>query len=335
MNKSVCVTAIGSFSAVSVVQNLKAAGYRVIGTDIHEAEWIAMSRETDAFYQMPYAVQEDDYLRAILEMTEKEKISYIIPLTDAEVDVLNSHRDEIEAAGAVLCMSGKDVIPCLRSKMQMQKLAEKLLEEEVFSSIRSIPSYMADEIDYETITYPVIVKPVNGRSSEGLHRIYNEDQLGFAFSQIMDPEKLNDTTLTEYIVQPMIKGHVITVDVVRDDMGNCMAAAREELIRTPNGAGLSVRSFSDNQLSAFVKRLAEKAGVRGCVNFEFICGEGTGLYYFMECNPRFSGGVAFSQLMGADMVGSHMRVFEGREISVDETAFRYGYFARKYTEVEM
>ena len=72
------------------------------------------------------------------------------------------------------------------------------------------------------------------------------------------------------MIQPYIKGNVITVDIVRDKVNNrCIAIARKELLRTSNGAGLSVKIFRDDGLEKMCRKLAEVLDVTGCVNFEF------------------------------------------------------------------
>ena len=76
--------------------------------------------------------------------------------------------------------------------------------------------------------------------------------------------------------------------------------------------------------------LADKLGVIGCVNFEFLRDD-EGTYYYVECNPRFSGGVEFSCLAGYDCVSNHVRAFENNKI--DEFQLnRNMYIARKYEE---
>lgn len=336
--KTALVTAIGSFSADCVIRNLKANGYRVVGTDIYDKNWVACAEDVDAFYQAPMASEEDAYIAFMKDVVVKEKVSRILPLIDVEVDALNRHRREIETRDCVICMSGQESIEILRDKIESSQQVAGVLntvdDPDMRGAIRVIPTRRASDIDFEQITYPLVLKPVNGRSSNGLYRIYQEDQLGFALSNVLEPDQLDDTALEHYIVQPLIKGNVITVDVVRDRKGNCTAVAREELLRTPNGAGLSVRVFRDELLEEACCKIAERTGVLGCVNFEFIRGEGSGVYYFIECNPRFSGGVAFTELAGVRMVRAHLAVFDGAELSglaEPET----GYMTRKYQEIRM
>ena len=336
--RTALVTAIGSFAADAVIKTLHEMGYRVIGSDIYEKEWVANSLEVDVFYKAPYASDEDAYISFIKDVCAKEKVERILPVIDLEVDALNRHRDEIEKDGVRICMSDHDSIEVLRDKYLMTQLVRGVLDtsedEEIKAAVRAIPSTRASEVDFEEVTFPIILKPVDGRSSCGLYRIFQEDQLGFAFSNIMDPEKLNDTSLEKYIVQPMIKGNVVTVDILRDGEGNFRAVPREELIRTPNGAGLSVRVMEDRVLQDACCKIAERAGIKGCVNFEFIKGESSGIYYFIECNPRFSGGIAFTELSGVPMIKNHMYIFDGKPME-DMPLQKCGFMTRKYQEIRM
>lgn len=51
--RTALVTAIGSFSADAVLRTLRREGWRIIGTDIYEADWVAASRQVDVFCQAP------------------------------------------------------------------------------------------------------------------------------------------------------------------------------------------------------------------------------------------------------------------------------------------
>ena len=54
-------------------------------------------------------------------------------------------------------------------------------------------------------------------------------------------------------------------------------------------------------------------------------------YYFIECNPRFSGGVEFSCIAGYDMVINHLNIFKNKKID-KLYEIKNQYIARKYEE---
>jgi len=166
--------------------------------------------------------------------------------------------------------------------------------------------------------------PKASEGEEYIRRLWEtckENEIDFLFP-LTDPET--------YLFQPYIPGNILTVDIVRDRFGNCCAVARRELIRTLVGAGISVRVFRDHALERSCKEIAELLNVVGCVNFEFIEAD-DGKRYFLECNPRFSGGVAFSVLAGYDFVTNHLRCFKNEEIETTAEIEEH-YISRKYEE---
>ena len=364
--KTALVTAIGSFSAREVIAGCRREGMRVIGCDIYPAEWVADSADVDAFYRAPYATDEMAYRAFLMEVCEKENVDFVLPLTDVEVDVLQKWRvgcaradetketDETGKSGvmakfaplhAVLCMSGIETIRLCRDKERMQNFLSAR------GLCRTIPGRELSGVveteagsGYENLSYPLVIKPVDGRSSQGRARVKNARQMAYAASECVEQGG-------RFLVQPMIDGSVVTVDVVRDPKSGITAAvARRELLRTLNGAGTSVYVYHDEMLEQECREIAEALGICGCVNFEFIDTQGDGKhrenedgdgaepgrdrYCFLECNPRFSGGVAFSCMAGYDMIRAHLACFEGktpeRPVCVENQ-----YIARRYTEYRM
>ena len=234
-----------------------------------------------------------------MSLCRKEGAEAVIPLTDAEIDVFNLHRDEFSEINVTLCMSDKACIGLCRDKMELYRY----LEEHMGGTV--IPTLRLGDADPDEIRYPAVCKPYNGRSSQGLKMVGSRREMEGV---------LGETDPADYIVQPMIKGNVVTVDVVRSpEQGTCAAICRRELLRTPNGAGTSVLVFRNRQLEERCRAIAGLLGIRGCVNMEFI-EDRDGVYHMLECNPRFSGGVEFSCLAGYDCVTNHLRCFEGKEI---------------------
>lgn len=313
--KRILVTAIGSLSADIVIKMLHKEGYYVIGTDIYPKEWVVDAENVDEFYTIPMAADQNDYVRRLLEICRERKVDYICPLTDVEIDVLNGNRSVFENV-SILCISGCETIHICRNK---KRTADVLKQADICNII---PNYDSADMENHRITFPVVAKPVNGRSSQGL-RLFKEEDEFYSFYQRVREE--------DYLFQPYIEGNVVTIDVVRDRItGQSVAVARREYLRTLNGAGLSVQVFRDEGLEAICTGLAGILDIIGCVNFEFI-ETGDGTRYLLECNPRFSGGVEFSVMSGYDFVTNHMRCFERKPIEL-KTDVQEHWIARKYEE---
>lgn len=303
MSLNTLVTAIGSLSAHAVVTAVQRLGWTVIGCDIYPREWLAGGEDVRSFYRAPRG-NSNAYIEFILDVVQKEKINYLIPLTDVEVDVLSMHRNDLEKAGAVLCLSSAWSVATCRNKFVFQKT----LKDHGLKC--TIPTYTSKDMEAHAVWRQSSVwvgKPVNGRSSEGLRKIRSREQ----FLRL-----LPDIDTSNYIFQPYIwneDSHVVTVDVIRQAAREAFVAMpRRELLRTNNGAGTTVEIFRSNELVGLCKEIADILDILGCVNFEFI--ETNGRYYILECNPRFSGGVGFSCLSGYNFVENHLRCFFGKKI---------------------
>lgn len=325
MKKKVLITAIGSFSAQAAIAACRREGYDVVGCDIYPAEWVANSLEVDQFYQAPYATEQERYLQFLEHICRLEQIDFLVPLTDVEIDALQSWRakeeeTKVRFGGAVLCISDYETVAICRNKKRM----EEFLKER--SLCQTIPGKLLSQITQWRGGYPAVMKPFDGRSSQELMIVENEAQFVYAKSLFEGREE-------QILVQPKIKGGVVTTDILRDPRsGFCVCLARRELLRTSNGAGTSVQVFHDPKLESQCRAIAEAIGIRGCVNFEWI--ESQEGWYFLECNPRFSGGLAFSCLAGYDMAKNHLRCFAGGEIE-RMGSIRGQYFARRYQEYRM
>lgn len=319
--ETVLVTAIGSFAADIVIKTLSRHGFRVIGCDIYPKEWIVDAYSVDAFYQVPLGNNEAEYLHAICHICMENHVDYLIPLTDIEIDAINCNRQQFNDIGTTVCISPRETINICRNKLSTYDFLYGKL-----SYAKVIPTYPM-HLGYNQINaqLPIVMKPMNGRSSAGLRRIDTSEELRHLY-EAFDSDKTDN-----YLVQPQIQGSVVTVDIIRQYDGKTIVSIpRLELLRTPNGAGTTVHVFHNDLLSAECAMIATQLGIIGCVNFEFIKDENE-TYHFLECNPRFSGGIEFSCLAGYDFVLNHIKCFKRQAIDAP-VQFDDCYIARKYEE---
>ena len=296
---NILITAIGSMSAQCVIDKLTAQGHSVIGCDIYPSEWHYESLLCARVYQVPLAREEEAYVNALLDICAKEQIHCIMPLTDIEIDVIAKYRTHFAANHVVLCMQADEVLSIARNK---HNLYLKFVHED---DIPSIQTYLWDchhPIDpFPATEYPLVAKPCNGRSSEGLMYISGPEDLALLRNK------------EGYIIQHCVSGPVYTVDYVRNAAsGNDVVIPRKELIRTKNGAGISVQMSNNEVLKGLTRKIGGLLNINGCVNMEFI--ENEDRFYLIDINPRFSAGIAYSAAIGYDLVNSHLNCFYGKEI---------------------
>ena len=121
MGETILVTAIGSFSAVTVIESLKKLGHRVVGCDIYPAEWVANSKIVDVFYKAPYATDRPAYEEFVKMVCLEEEVAFVMPLTDVEIDLFRGWKTAAEDTGAVICMSERKMLDIIRNKKVLKE----------------------------------------------------------------------------------------------------------------------------------------------------------------------------------------------------------------------
>ena len=93
--------------------------------------------------------------------------------------------------------------------MTSSVLMNKEISKKFFSSmgVKSPPSISLDKINQQKIIYPIIVKPINGGSSNGLLKIKNENEFNYFL-------KKNNKKLESFLFEKFIDGREITVGIL-------------------------------------------------------------------------------------------------------------------------
>lgn len=291
----ILVTAIGSMSASRVISSLQMTGHYVVGTDIYPKEYHEEGYLCNSFVQVPY-YNDPNYCATLIDICRRYKCKAIIPLTDPEIDVINANRALFEEKKIALYMQSSEVLDIARNKLKIHEFFKDDNE------VNTINTYLLSDFHTYYVKRPWILKKLHGRSSEGV---------------VIDPtinQLLTILNMEDYVIQPYLDGHIFTVDYIRDKKsGFDYSVAREELIRTSNGAGVTVKTIYDKTLADMASFIGKKLDINGSINIEFI--KHNDKYYLMDINPRFSGGIDFSyKCSGYDFVLNHCRCFCSDEL---------------------
>jgi len=312
---NILITAIGSMSAEIVIKSLKKGNY-IVGTDIYPKNWIATALYVDNFYQIITTIDNSKYIDSLLAICKREKINCLIPLTDIEIDVLNKNRDLFKKEKIILCISSYKTISIARNKLNLFDFFR------YSSDVKLIPTFSYNEFILTELAYPIIAKPNNGRSSEGIFKMF--DSIDFEYFT-----KRNN--VNNYIFQPFYSGDIYTVDYIRNQKTNdSFCIERKELLRTLNGAGLTIHIINNDKIKKIAYSIGEAINVNGCVNFEFIHFKNE--FYLMDINPRFSAGIAFSVIAGYDFINNHIKCFINQDIDT-EIIYSEKTIAKRYYEI--
>ena len=296
MEYNILVTAIGSFSTAEVIKSLRNMGFNsVYGCDLYPKEWHYISDQFCDVVKSPRVSDESAYVKFIEDLITSKNINMIIPLTDIEVDFFNKNRHLFSNVSVTI--GGEYFISIARDKAKL----DVFLKENNFPQI---PTFLYEELTDKN--FPVIAKPKDGRSSEGIIVVPTRQELS------------STTDFSNYIFQEYVIGDICTIDIVRNDSTNEITLIpRKELIRTKNGAGTTVELFYDQKLIELATHISANMKGHGAFNMEFIRTEKAD--FLIDVNPRFSAGIGFTSLMGYDIVKNTFNVFEGKPIEAVET----------------
>ena len=292
---TIILTAIGK--RVELIKHLKTKG-RVVGVDSSE---LNVGRYfTDGFYVIPKASQ-SGYVEALLDVCAKEKADYIIPLHEAEFDILCDNRSRFDEIGVTLVLSDKAVIDICKDKYKTSAFFEKY-------SLSSPKTY--DKNKRDVIKYPLIIKPADGMGSMGVFVVNEEDDLTYALKKTENP-----------IIQEKVEGTEFTMDVLCDMDGEVVYIVPRERLEVRDGEVSKSRVVKDKSIIELSKNvvnaLRQEGTVRGPLTLQCFK-TSNGDLKMLEINPRFGGGVPLSFAAGADYADALLAMSEKRDISIND-----------------
>lgn len=302
---NVLLTAIGK--RVQLVEHLKTQ-FKVIGVDASDLN--PAKNFVDAFYVVP-EWKETEYLETLLKICKKEQVDILIPLYEQEFLRLSEAENQFDRIGTRLLLSDYNVIDICNDKVKTAAFFEKC-------NIATPKTLTEEEILYpeeHAISYPLIVKPLDGMGSSNVFKIHNKAELQFFYEYVKKP-----------MVQICAKGTEYTIDVLCDLHGMPIYIVPRIRLEVRSGEVTKSRTVRQELIIKETTRLLEclnKAGtVRGPMTIQCFLAEDLKSLQFIEINPRFGGGVPLSFAAGADYATAIKAMHLGEEVPYREERFR-------------
>lgn len=248
-------------------------GFKVIICTADTDRLDPISHIGDCFFELP-TCKMDTYVPTLIALQQEHQFDLIIPWNDAEIAVLNEHRDEL-GLGDALLLPPADVTDLFLDKLRFNEWCEK-------SGLTHPMSLSTD-----ALCYPCIVKPRFGQGSMGVTRCDDELDLQYALRRADQP-----------LIQRYIEGVEYTVDVLCWPTGRVFSAVPRRRIKTRGGEVLISRVEFDLYYFDLAAKISEKLQFVGIFNFQYIVADG--VPYVLEANPRFGGGSDLSLQAGSD-----------------------------------
>jgi len=314
--KRVLVTAIGTQNTTAVVQMLKKAKdqYYVIGADINHEKSVVTSREVDEFFQFPLAIPNTPkYVDFLLTFCKEHCVDYIFAAIDEEVQELRNRENDFFKNGTILCLPNKETVTLCHYKNLFSNWMKEHLPEYAIRTYTKI-----DDIK----SYPVFVKPIEGRASSGCTAIQTKEQLESLYPR-----------WDNIVVQDYIAGDIIVADVVCNPQYNQYEIVqRKELLRNEHGCGIAVEIINNLDVEKACLKLAKKMGIEGVVNVECFVEDSE--VRIIEVNPRMPAGTMYTCLAGINTVQEAINIADGMPCIGGSVKVGTRY-ARRYETYEM
>ena len=254
-------------------------------------------------------IREESYIPTLLQICEREKIDALIPTIDTDLLLLSENKSRFTALGTRVLVGAPEKIRLCR---------DKRLTADYFHSLGlESPAPVSDYRDYRG-GYPAFIKPRDGSSSIGAHKVSSPEELSAYAAEVPD-----------YIVQPFVSGVEYTVDAFCDLDGEPVFITPRIRQAVRAGEVLKSKIVNDEKIILEVKALLSDYKPEGAITVQLIKDEG-GINNYIEINPRFGGGAPISIAAGADSAEATVRLLLGERLRYQHAAAAEGAVFSRY-----
>jgi len=233
----------------------------------------------DRTYVVP-SLSSKDYIPLLVSICRKEQIRLVFPLIDPDIPLLAEHREIIEQTKAEVVVLSKESVAVTTDKWLTKKFFDRI-------DVPIPHSWLPEDLDPETASYPLFIKPRFGSAGKESFKVENADQLRFFVKYVNQP-----------IIQEFLPGPEITNDVICDLKGKVLAVVSRKRIEVRSGEVSKGVTMYDEKISNICIRIAEALGGKGQITIQCIMKNGTP--HFTEINARFGGGTPLEIACGGD-----------------------------------
>ncbi|WP_210455354.1 ATP-grasp domain-containing protein [Vibrio crassostreae] len=228
----------------------------------------------------------NNYFDIISKICKENKINYYFPGTDVELLKAADFASELYKK----CQTETAVCPKHVIKIADDKyLTYKFLVDNGFDAPMT---QFPQDIDLNSLQYPVIIKPKVGCRSIGVYKVNNIQEAKAAIDSVDDP-----------VIQEYLDGDEFTCTVVgvKNKISDVLCLKRD--LR----AGDTYRAFPEKNavIENYVKALALKLGIYGSCNFQLRFVDGVPKLF--EINSRSSGTTPFCAQLGFNPIEFYLK----------------------------
>lgn len=323
----ILVTGAGAPGIVGTLYSLKnnydCRKVKIIGVDANEE--VVGKYLLDAFYLIPFAKSEAEFIEKIKEIVVKERINIILPQVTDELFIFAKHRDEFKKLNCFITISDINGINFANDKYNLSELAKSLdvpvPEFYKVNNFSDLKKY-AKKLGFPEKRF--VVKPPISSGMRGYREVVSRLDLKDKFYT----DKPNDAIVTldglyniignnfpELILMEYLPGKEWSVDGFGYfDRGQykCVVVPRtRDQIRT--GITFAGTVLENKTIIKSVFRICEKIKLEYMFGFQFK-EDSLGVPKLIESNPRIQGTMVMSTLANANIIYDSVKYALGETI---------------------
>jgi len=236
------------------------------------------------------------YLPVLKEIVKKEKINLIIPTIDQELMLWAKHKKEFAEKGIAVSISPPETIRICNDKWETYRFFKK-------NRIPFPGTYLPEDLTYK-MTFPLFIKPRDGRGSVQAYTVRNKKELDFFVEYVQNP-----------LIQDFLQGKEFTVDAFFSSKGELISCIPRYRLVIRSGVSDRGRTFKNTILFDYIRKIGQRLKFEGAVNIQGKIHQRK--ITFFEINPRFSGGIQLSTAAGPNFAELLVRELNGETLLPD------------------
>jgi carbamoyl-phosphate synthase large subunit len=290
---AILISAVGGDIGSSAVRSLRKKVRKIVGCDMNP--YSPVLEFIDEFYKAPPASDIETYMDFIKSVIDKEDVGFFLPISDAEITVLNSRREELNHLGIKQLINNEIIVNNFIDKLKTADYLTRL-------GLRAPKTVLLKDYD-GSFGFPLVVKPRSGHGSKQFYKV--EDQADLDYARLKDDgfliaQECIGSDLEEYTTGVFSDGSSVSSITFWRKLGFGGLSVEAHLVDEP---------FLDD----LAERIAKDTGLIGSINIQSRrLGD---IFIPFEVNPRLSSTLLFRKKFGFDDAVWWLDVLCGKEHS--------------------
>ncbi len=319
----IIVTGVGSIVGSSIVKNYKVIKERkiyVVGVDIKNS---VSNKYLDKYYQYKKPA-DNNYIKKLLDICQKEKIDFIIPLVDEELIILAQNKKLFAKRNITVCINDPKKIELVQNKFNLYKYLEKMNIEVPESYLFKDSKELLNKA--KKLGFPkkeICYKPTRSSGSRGFKIIKNDiNYEDFLFNQkpnskYITMEYLVDTlnkckNIPETMVMEYVEGDLYNVNVLASK-GQTLYAVAGKVLDFALGNTIKCQIENNKEVLDYCSKIVEALELDGNVGLE-VAYDSRRVLKLIEINIRVQGQIYSSTLAGINFPYLELKYYLREEL---------------------